>query len=380
MADTADIADVGIFGLGVVCPSGRPVEAPLPSELEFESCPALVGPDSPGKDLIESKIFRRAGRSQRLALTAAHLALNDCSVRPVSSDDVAVTVGTGLGALGETAAFLENMIRHAEARPKPTRFINSVHNSLATQIAISFGFGGENYTFVHGSISFESALWQGMRLLRSGRARYVLACCADELNPYLLATGLKLGWWRTEAAPLTPLRESGAAKPGTVPGEGAAAFVLGRCDDSASPGVIRIASMRARPLDCENLIEIDIRNEIDFIEQVVQESGIRMREVEFVLLGANGDSPLDHVYTDVKRKLSPLMRPGVAFGVYRQLCGEYCTASGVGLALAADTIRKGRLSPGIECVDEGGAPSSPNNVLLYNVSRTGYHSVCLVTG
>ena len=55
-----------------------------------------------------------------------------------------MAVGTSVGAVGETAGFLENLIQGEGEHPKPTKFINSVHNAMATQIAIQFGFTGEN--------------------------------------------------------------------------------------------------------------------------------------------------------------------------------------------------------------------------------------------
>ena len=78
-------------------------------------------------------------------------------------------LGTGFGEWAETLLFLENLVRLEEREPKPTRFANSVHNSLASQVAINFGLKGENHTLTQGPISFELALWQAAVLLQTGR-------------------------------------------------------------------------------------------------------------------------------------------------------------------------------------------------------------------
>jgi 3-oxoacyl-(acyl-carrier-protein) synthase len=368
---------VEIVGMGVVQPASEPQRMEAPPGLGLQGCPAYAWSGSSPSDLVSPNTLRRLGRAQRMALVAAHLAVQECAALE-HRESVAVSVGTGLGALGETVGFLENMIEREEQEPKPTRFINSVHNSLASQIALTLGFRAENHTFTHQAISFELALWQALRVLHAGHAPRVLACGADELNPYIVAVGCRFGWWRQGAGRLEPMAPGRRKERGTLPGEGAAAFLL--APPSQASRTARIRTVRALPVDPRKLLRMDARHEVDFIERALCEVDAHVTDVDFLLLGANGDGPLDTAYAKVAQGLSSAVGRPLRWGVFKHLCGEYYTASAFGLAVAARMVREGHAPPGVEYAGPGCARERPiSSVLLYCLSRAGYHSLCWVT-
>jgi hypothetical protein len=272
-------------------------------------------------------------------------------------------VATGLGEIGETTSFLENMVNKAEVEPKPARFINSVHNSVAAQIAINFGFLGENHTVTHGAVSFELALWQAMALLRAGRAKYAVLCGVDELSPYFALMGEKLGWWNTQ----------------TKPGEGSAAFVLTKGDLLGDVHErLKIAALKVRPQRPLSGSAFDPQEEKRFIEKVLSGSGIGLCDIDLVLVGAQEDGPLENPYNQVMDLLSAAKDSNLQFAVYKQSCGEYCTASAMGTALAVKSLRSGFLSSGIKGVKEAPMKPEMKNVMIYHLTKSGYRSVCLL--
>jgi 3-oxoacyl-(acyl-carrier-protein) synthase len=231
------------------------------------------------------------------------------------------------------------------------------------------------------------ALWEALRLLAAGRAERVLVVGVDELSPYAITAGQEYGWWRRDAAPLAPMAAGGP--PGTLPGEGAAALLLGRAG-SHGP---RIAAIRVRPLPDPDFRRVNPEAEVEFIRGALDAAGKTLDGVDLFLFGANGDPRLDAVYAEVARVLGGLC------GVYKHLCGEFCTAPAVGVALAARSVRDGRLAPEISLPKafhewhrrEGMSPGYPpegairewpsgGSVAVYHLHEAGYHSICLVTG
>jgi hypothetical protein len=106
---------------------------------------------------------QRAGRKARLPTVAAELARRAVGEHSIP-ENAAIFFGTTYGAETETEAFVENMILHEEQFPKPRAFSASVHNSMATRIAIELGVRGTNRTYVQAEHSFQLALRAAARV------------------------------------------------------------------------------------------------------------------------------------------------------------------------------------------------------------------------
>lgn len=383
MAEDMATQAVDVLGAGAIFPASQPVSIELPPDLGEGHHFAYRCVPSPGKGILPPRRVRRLGRSQELALTAAHCAVGSCIAPPDLQDRGAVSVGTGWGELGNTADFLKDMIAPEQLAPKPTYFINSVHNSMASEIAIDFRMMEANHTFTHNAISFESALAEAMRMLWKGHARYALAAGVDKGAPYILPAGFGQGSWRRDEGPLSPLEAAPGNHGGTLPGEGAAAFILAR--EGAVPKnqrFARIAIVRARPLrpaDITPISQIDAAQEAAFAALALGQCGLSPSEAGFLLLGANGEPELDSAYRRVLEAMSTAAGHPLGYGVYKHGCGEFATASALGLALAIDMVRTGEAPEGLRVLKAAPTPGSVENVLLYHLSPAGYHSLCVVT-
>jgi hypothetical protein len=254
---------------------------------------------------------------------------------PDPSQRLAVAIGTGLGCLEDAGIFLENLISKDEREPMPARFPNSVHNAPAAQIAIDQDACAMNSAPTMGEISFESALWQGMRQLEIGEADCALVGAVDELNKYPLAIGSRWGLWNEK----------------TIPGEGAMIASLTRLENSATP-LARMTAVRLgryrKPFEAER--------EANWIAAAVD-----LKNVEIILSGAKGWTALDENYSAVVTALSVRAGRTLEHQTYKQLCGEFHSASAFGFSMAVDLVRQRQCG-----------------VLLYTLSPRGAKAICCV--
>lgn len=316
------VTGVGVIGPGSI--RSRPVEPPLPAgAVTVHDC----GPLSEAA-LLSPTQRRRSSRLVQMALLAARRS-HPAPLPP----RLAVAMGTGMSCLEDAAAFLENLISQDERAPMPTRFPGSVHNAAAAQIAIDLGARGLNSAPTMGEISFECALWQGMRQLATGAADGALVGAVDELNKYVLGIGQRWRFWTDQ----------------TRPGEGAVVASLARTEDATAP-LARVSAVHLgryrRPFDPEA--------EAGWIASVVDLSA-----VEVLLSGGGGWATLDPLYAAVASALSLRTGRQLDHQTYKQHCGEFHAASAYGFSVALDLVRHG-------C----------RGVLMYTLSRRGAKAIC----
>ena len=109
-----------------------------------------------------SKIIKRG-------IASALIALKDANVE----NPGAIITGTGWGCWADTEKFLLTMIEQGEEQLTPTAFMQSTHNTVSGQIAISIKCHNYNSTYAHRGVSFERSLQDGMMLcLEGNKSRY----------------------------------------------------------------------------------------------------------------------------------------------------------------------------------------------------------------
>jgi 3-oxoacyl-(acyl-carrier-protein) synthase len=310
-------------------------------------------------------------RLQQLALVAARKSFSPELARTVAPEKICVAVGTGLGSLNDTAAFVENLILKDERAPRPSLFTSSVHNSLASQIAIELNFSGLNSTPIQREISFETALWQGATELTSGRAELALVGAADELNQYHLAAGMRWRWWH-EASPETrPFAGALKNRERPLPGEGGAVSTLGRAENAVSP-LAFVSAIRIGRSENQNA-----ETEARWILETLALDGIAVSELDLLLTGANGLTQLDDFFRAVAEALSKLAGKKIACGYYKHVCGEHHSASAFGFLTAVGLVR-GEIAPEFRTMDKTVLPGGCRTVVLFTFSPTGTKGMCCV--
>jgi hypothetical protein len=141
-------------------------------------------------DRVPASMKRRDPRIWQLAHTAAMRAIDNAGQPPRS-----IVVATALGALDETAQFLDGVFKDGFGSPR--NFIASVHNSMAGKLAMELKIEGPNLTVCEGVNSLASAV-VAASLLVPGEYPCLLVAADEEiellarLRPYLNG---KCGSW-----------------------------------------------------------------------------------------------------------------------------------------------------------------------------------------
>lgn len=142
---------------------------------------ARVRVDSDGQlSVLREYLSPMESRRMGKLLKAGHLsALQALQAAGISRPD-AIISATSRGMLENSTLFLEELIANAETLLKPTLFMQSTHNTLASALAIRTGCHGYNVTYSSGDESAAWALRDARRLIATGQAASVLVVSFDE--------------------------------------------------------------------------------------------------------------------------------------------------------------------------------------------------------
>ncbi|MEI7728233.1 MAG: beta-ketoacyl-[acyl-carrier-protein] synthase family protein [Verrucomicrobiota bacterium] len=338
-----------------------PTQFEMPAALSAGTVSVLACKPFGADALIEPAKRRRLGRLQQMAVAAARRCW---AAAGVTNARAGVAFGTGLGSLNDTAAFVENLVINDERAPRPAFFTNSVHNSLASQIALELELTGLNSTMVQREISFEAALWHGSRELATQHADLMLIGAADELNAYHLATGQRWG---------------NKSEPAVYPGEGCTVFALAR-NPGNQPPIAWVNGIRLGRVNALAGQPIDACAEADWIIETLAQNGETLDRVDLLVTGFNGNHQLKPFYYAVAAALARRAGRPIPCGAYQHACGEFPAASAFGFLTAIGLVR-GEIAPALCLADfpATAVPQSPcRTVLLYTLSPSGTKAMCCV--
>ncbi|MCJ8210562.1 beta-ketoacyl synthase chain length factor [Mucilaginibacter sp. RS28] len=329
-------------------------EGPYLKDVVIYDQPRLPVIEPDYKPFIDPKQSRRMSRVIRMGIAAAKEALQQANI---TLPDAIVT-GTAYGCVEDSGNFLTRLIEMEEEMLSPTAFIQSTHNTVAAQIALAIKCHAYNNTFVHKSFSFESALMDAAMLLAEGEAKEVLTGGVDEITDINYAIFNRFNIFKKGDFKNTDLYNSNTS--GTIAGEGAAFFVLGK--EPAANDLARLDAFRTiyKPID----IKQDILKFLD-------EAGCPLKEVDLVLTGRNGDPRTDAPYD----LLSSGLFANLPVANYKHLCGEYPVASSFALWLAAQIVSQGQVFPALAIQ----ANVSPKRILIANNYQDKYWSLMLLS-
>src|SRR5688572_9042327 len=127
--------------------------------------------------------LRPLNRTSRLAAGAARLALDHSGWSPemVEQEEAGLVLGTMFGSLLTISDFDCRLLEAGPGYVSPMDFANTVINAAAGQTAIVHKLRGINSTISAGAVSGLQAIAYATDLIRSGRAKGILAGGAEEL-------------------------------------------------------------------------------------------------------------------------------------------------------------------------------------------------------
>ena len=140
------------------------------------------------KQYVKPMATRRMGKLLKSSLLSSYQALQQAGIEQPD----AIITATAWGCI-ENSERLLTELQEGEEMLSPTYFMQSTHNTLSGNIAISLHNHGYNVTFTQKDQSLRWALCQARLLLQSGRCRTVLVGCHDENAPLFADIMHRLG-------------------------------------------------------------------------------------------------------------------------------------------------------------------------------------------
>jgi len=257
------------------------------------------------KDIIPPMQLRRMSKPVRTGVAAAKICLGDVTGL------AAINIGTAYGMLQDSENFLDKMIAQEEELLNPTAFIQSTHNTVGGQIALSLQNNAPNMTYVHKGHSFESALLDTELLLTDKNESRVLLGAVDECTETSFDILADFGIYNNE----------------TIAGEGAHFYLLSGNRSAGSLAKIEAFDMFTAD---------DVSAAVNKIRNFIAEQGPRPVGTEVLLYGANGSVSSGEDYAYIRDEIFS----GTEAIPFKKYSGEYPTASGFAPALAVSFLHK----------------------------------------
>lgn len=140
------------------------------------------------KQFAKPMATRRMGKLLKSALLSSYQALQQAGI----DQPDAIITATAWGCI-ENSERLLTELQEGEEMLSPTYFMQSTHNTISGNIAISLHNHGYNVTFTQKDQSLDWALRQARLLINSGQCRTVLVGCHDESAPLFADIMRRLG-------------------------------------------------------------------------------------------------------------------------------------------------------------------------------------------
>ena len=312
------------------------------------------------KEYVSPIDARRMGKIMKRALATSKEALKEAGLDTLD----AIITGTGYGCVENTEFFLDALSNDGEQMLKPTYFMQSTHNTISSLVAIQTKNHGYNVTYAHKGISFDSALQDAWWQLQLGKIDTALVGGHDEMTEtfyHILKKGGMMG------------------QDDEMCGESAVSVVLSLHCEERRTAALRIDSVEssiceersnpeAKPLcqltGFQLLHQPTMTTLQENIASMLQNAGKTLADVDYILTGISGNHSNDEAYLKEAMLLfgdKPLLK-------YKHLFGESFTSSGLGLYVAAQCLKAGRVPAALFVDPKAASDRQPKCILLYNRS------------
>lgn len=313
------------------------------------------------KKYIKPAAMRRMSQSVKMGVTASYMALEDAELEIPD----AIITGTGRGCRQDSETFLEKILENNEEFLTPIKFIQSTHNTVGGQIALSLSCNAYNFTYVQDAVSFESALMDAhCSVLEEDEPKNVLVGGIDELAKNSVELHQRNGHLK-QAATTSNLEVLQSGTKGSLASEGASFFVLSNEKNTQTYAVLNDVEIinNTSPDEMKQHIELFLKN-----------NKLKINTIDAVVLGNNGDVEFDCHYETLQNTLFK----NTAQLYYKHLAGEYHTVSSFGMWTACKVLQLQTI-PEILKLNKIEATKPIKNLLLYNQYRGRNHSLVLLS-
>ena len=307
---------------------------------------------------ISPVAIRRMSRLLKRGITAGMKSLEDAGVTTPDG----IILSTARGSVTDMEYFLKDMIKLEEEALNPTGFIQSTYNSINGWIAMLTKCTGYNQTYVHRGFSLELTLFDAQLMLaESDEKKYILTGGFDELTTEYYIIRSKIGYYK-DPIPNSLALLSHYDSPGSIAGEGAHCFTVTNDPQNAICTIYALEMLQQPSAD-----ELQIS-----IADILTKNGLGNDDIDVLVSGMNGDSRNRFLMDPVNNNCSEQ----TTIATFKQLSGEYDTASGFGLWLAYYIAKKQHIPERV--VFKQGASKKIENILVCNVTIACNISLMLV--
>ncbi len=291
-------------------------------------------------DLIPRGLLRRMGKAVRIGIGAGMPLIEK------QNDIEGIIIGTATGGLDDCIKFLNQIVEYDEGTLTPTNFVQSTPNSIGGHLALMSKNTGYNNTHMGIGTAFESTILDALLLFEEGEVSKLLIGNVEENSPHNFNIDEFAGHFKAEEILSSELL--GSNTEGSVCGEGANMFVVSTNKENAICELVDVHQF-TYPTSC---------NIEERATQFLEKNDISLNDLDSLMLGFCGDLRTDFWYTDVMSAF-----PETTVYSYKNLVGEYPTASGFATWLASNILDGKKIPKEIIYRD---AKRAPQNILIYN--------------
>lgn len=312
----------------------------------------LVSAIEPKYENVPLGQLRRMGRALRMGVGTSMKLLGKHKVD-------GILVGTANGGIEDSILFLNQIHDYQEGRLTPTNFVQSTYNAIAGMMGMITVNHGYNATHVHRGLAFENVALDAAMLLREHPGNTYVIGGVDEISEKNHRLVSLAGWYRSEPASNADLYAG--EYNGTLPGEGAAMFIVNNQRESAVAHLtdLMMVSTRDEKVVRERMVEFLKRNE-------------NGGPIDLFLQGENGDKRLLKYYTGCEE----LIQPHTTVARYKHAFGEFQTVPALALWLATHVLQTQKLPA--HFIKRQGTATTYKRVLIYNNYQGAQHGFMLV--
>ncbi|MCQ2285291.1 MAG: beta-ketoacyl synthase chain length factor [Bacteroidales bacterium] len=297
------------------------------------------------------KILKRAVATSMDALEKAECEMPD-----------AIVCGTGLGCIQSTEKFLNAMLDNAEECLPPTAFMQSTHNTISSQVALTLKCHNYNCTYSQQGLSFESALLDAFMQFELGKINSALVESHDEMTPDYFRMLGKIGYWKEDFTEVEQLRNADSA--GAISGSASVAIALSN----------KLTNNTLCQLEAVEMLHSATMQKVkENVVRMIKQANKSLFDIDGIVLGLSGDKENDTWYHQWAEELFP-NKPIIW---YKHLFGESFSASALGLYVGAHVLHSGTIPTHLLYNDVNSAQNL-NNLIVYNHFQRMNHGFCLI--
>ena len=311
------------------------------------------------KSYLGERNFRPLDRTSQLVAATAQMALDDSgwTAEMRSENEVGLVLGTMFCSVHTISQFDRRALAAGPAYASPMDFSNTVINAAAGQTAIWHNLRGVNSTIAAGSVSGLQAIIYAAELIRTGRARAILAGGADELcfESFYGFNRAELLCGSNHSRGDFPIpfdkRRNGFAL-----GEGAALLMLEDAESAAERGAPALAEIRGQGSAYDPSRGFEDRKSVNAIARAIRialdDAQVTTGEIDCVSMSANGSVPTDRHEAEAVAAVFDARTRTIPVAAIKSMLGETLGASGAMQTISvAQAMLDGAL-PGISQLNE----------------------------